>query len=278
MGPRTRLPPVERWGVCVDARRGPRIRRAVAGDCRVGVVGDAVRAHALRVVQQAQPRALGYPPMRAAPGLELTCGTLVRLIGTLASSSARREYWARPGSSAPRVSACTQRTRRCGLTEAPVRLGLPDDPQAASAMLQVAAANAMVSHAVGPGTSWVNFQSCGIDRPALRGVPVFSPGEGTAALHWIPVVGGESAHSCCMLERRRPQVDRRRDRENDAGASDHSSPVGAGRDREGGIGESGDAVLAHALRDLEHLGFRVRKARQQLGAGPRRLERRARTG
>lgn len=37
----------------------------------------------------------------------------------------------------------------CGLTEAPVRLDLPDDPQAASASAQVAAANAMVYNAIG---------------------------------------------------------------------------------------------------------------------------------
>src|SRR5580704_1555836 len=71
---------------------------------------------------------------------------------------------------------------RLGRFEAVVPVGLVEDPQAAIAIVQVAAANAIGSNAVRPGRSWFNFQSCRIDRPALRGVPVFSPGEGTAAL------------------------------------------------------------------------------------------------
>jgi hypothetical protein len=45
--------PLDRRGVCIDAGWRSEIVGAVAGDYRVGVAGNTVRAHALRVVQHA---------------------------------------------------------------------------------------------------------------------------------------------------------------------------------------------------------------------------------
>ncbi len=68
--------PLECRGVGIDAGWRSEVIGAVAGDIRVGVVGDAMRAHALCVVEQAEPRALRYPPVRAAAGLELAAARL----------------------------------------------------------------------------------------------------------------------------------------------------------------------------------------------------------
>ena len=68
----------------------------------------------------------------------------------------------------------------------------------------------------------VSFQSCVIEGRALREVSGSSIGEGAAAVHRIPVVGGKPAHGGRVLEHRRSQVDRRWDRKGHAAVSDRS--------------------------------------------------------